>query len=87
MGLKVSSAYYLGEIESQKAVIPLMGILKSDKNPEARIMAALALFKIGNEKGMFAVQQAVKFDDNEQVKKMCEIFYNMYVQERGSDSN
>ncbi|MDZ7764996.1 MAG: hypothetical protein U5K00_11280 [Melioribacteraceae bacterium] len=28
LGLKVSSAYYLGEMKSQKAVIPLMAILR-----------------------------------------------------------
>ncbi|MFZ0453435.1 MAG: HEAT repeat domain-containing protein [Ignavibacteriaceae bacterium] len=79
IGLKISSSYYLGERKSRKAVIPLMSILKSDKSPEARVMAALSLFKIGDERGIFAIKQAVKFDDNEWVKKMCNIFYQMYI--------
>ena len=79
LGLKISASYYLGERKSSKAVIPLMSILKSDKSPEARIMAALSLFKIGDERGMYAIKQAVKFDDNEWVKKMCNIFYQMYL--------
>ena len=79
LGLKISASYYLGERKSSKAVIPLMSILKSDKSPEARIMAALSLFKIGDERGIYAIKQAVTFDDNEWVKKMCNIFYQMYL--------
>ena len=79
LGLKISASYYLGERKSSKAVIPLMSILKSDKSPEARVMAALSLFKIGDERGIYAIKQAVKFDDNEWVKKMCNIFYQMYL--------
>ena len=78
LGLKVSSAYYLGEKRSKDSVIPLMKILKGDENPEARIIAALSLFKIGDEQGMFAVKRAIKFDDSPRVAKMCNIFYTMY---------
>lgn len=82
LGLKVSAAFYLGERQSQKAVIPLMNVLKSDPNPEARIMAALSLYKIGDERGLFAVQRAVDYDQNEQVRKICKIFYQMYQTEQ-----
>ena len=78
LGLKVSSAYYLGEKRSKDSVIPLMKILKGDENPEARIIAALSLFKIGDEQGMFAVKRAIKFDDSPRVAKICNIFYTMY---------
>ena len=36
-GLKISSAYHLGERKSQKAVIPLMDALRSDSSAEVRI--------------------------------------------------
>jgi hypothetical protein len=78
-GLRISASYYLGERKSSKAVIPLMKILKSDKSPEARIMAALSLFKIGDERGIYAIKQAIQFDDNDWVKKMCGIFYQMHM--------
>jgi HEAT repeats len=78
-GLRISASYYLGERKSTKAVIPLMNVLHTDKSPEARIMAALSLFKIGDERGIYAIKQAVQFDDNEWVKKMCNIFYQMYL--------
>lgn len=78
-GLRISASYYLGERKSSKAVIPLMNILHNDKSPEARIMAALSLFKIGDERGIYAIKQAVQFDNSEWVKKMCSIFYQMYL--------
>ena len=82
LGLKASCAYYLGERKSSEAVIPLMALLKSDKEDEARIMAAHSLFKIGDGRGIYAIKQRAKFETNEQVKRMCEIFYNMYLQEQ-----
>jgi len=82
LGLKVSAAYYLGERKSQKAVIPLMDMLHSESAPEARIMAALSLYKIGDERGIFAIKRAIEYDENEQVKKMCGILYQMYEVEK-----
>ena len=81
LGLQVSAAYYLGERKSTKAVIPLMKILRESESVEARIMAALSLYKIGDNRGVHAIKQAIRFDDNEQVKKMCEILTKMHDQE------
>jgi len=82
LGLKVSAAYYLGERESSRGVIPLMNVLHNDESVEARIMAALSLFKIGDERGIYAVKKAIEFDDDEQVRRFCEIFYQMYLTEQ-----
>jgi HEAT repeat protein len=79
MGLRVSATYYLGERESGKAVIPLMNILHKDKAPEARIMAALSLYKIGDKRGIYAIKGAITEDSNEWVRSMCKIFYDMYM--------
>jgi uncharacterized membrane protein len=82
-GLRISSAYYLGETKSKAAVIPLMGILKNKKSTEqAKIMAALSLFKIGDERGIFAIKQAIEFEENKTVQKMCKIFYDMHLQKK-----
>jgi len=78
-GLRMSSAYFLGEIKADEAVIPLMKILKNDQNEEARIMAALSLLKIGDSRGLFAIKRTIQFDDSERVKKMCSIFYQDYI--------
>lgn len=85
LGLKISSAYYLGERQSSKAVIPLLKVLKQDSSVEARITAALSLFKIGDERGIYAIKRASEFDSNEQVRKMCAIFYQMYLSSKGNN--
>ena len=78
-GLKLSSAYFLGEIKSDKAIIPLLEILHNSDECCAKQVAALALYKINSERGMFAIKQAIKFDDNEQTKRICKILYNQHL--------
>ena len=74
-GLKSSAAQILGDIKSQKAVIPLMKILKSSDDDNLRIIAALSLYKIQNPMGMFAVRQAIRFDESNRVRKICRNLY------------
>ncbi len=81
-GLRTSSAFMLGEIKANEAVIPLMNMLRTEKNEDARIVAALALYKINDSRGVFAVKQAIQFDGSERVKKMCSNFYNQTLRER-----
>lgn len=78
-GLQLSAAYFLGEIKSDKAIIPLMGILHSSKDKSARQVAALALYKIDSERGMFAIKQAITFDENKQTRRLCKIFYKQHL--------
>lgn len=83
LGLKVSSAYFLGEIKSKKATNQLMDMFHSSNKPEVRQVAALALYKIGSERGIFAIKRAIKFDDDEQTRKLCKIFYYQHqIRER-----
>ena len=79
LGLKVSAAYFLGEMRSERAVIPLMKMLKSNTTDEEKLIAALSLCKIKSEKGMFAVKQRIQFDDSERVQRLCDIFYKNYL--------
>jgi hypothetical protein len=79
-GLRESAAYYLGEYKCRRAVIPLLAILKNDPRPSTRAVAALALCRIGDERGLFAVRRAVLFDDNIGVKGLCAWYYNEYVE-------
>jgi hypothetical protein len=74
-GLKSSAAQILGDIKSNKAVIPLMRILKSSDDENLRIIAAHSLYKIQSPMGMFAVRQAIRFDESARVRKMCLNFY------------
>lgn len=74
-GLQISCAYFLGEMKSERAVFPLLKMLKSGETEEERIMAALSLAKIGTEQGLFAIKQRIKFDDSERVQRVCQLFY------------
>ena len=80
LGLKISSAYFLGEYKTEKAVMPLIKMLHTEKEESARIQAALSLIKIGNSKGVFMVKQAAKFDESKRVRNFCAKFYNAYLQ-------
>jgi hypothetical protein len=78
LGLRESCAFMLGEIGSQKAVIPLMAMLH-DGIESSRVVAALALSRIGDARGIYAVKQAAKFDSSERVQKLAAWYYNQYA--------
>jgi len=78
LGLRESCAFMLGEIGSQKAVVPLMAMLH-DGIETSRIVAALSLSRIGDARGVYAVKQAAKFDTSERVQKLAAWYYNQYA--------
>lgn len=77
-GLKVGSAYLAGEIKSIKSVIPLLKMFHSDVNEKVRIQAALSLLKIGDLRGIKAIEYASRFDDSKYVRDLCKKFYCAY---------
>ncbi len=79
-GLRRSSAFLLGELKSDEAVIPLMRALKSGTDEKTQITAALSLCKIGDARGVFAVRQEARFSDNAKVRNTCSWFYDRYVE-------
>jgi hypothetical protein len=78
-GLSESAAYMLGELKSSKAIIPLMKMLRESDRESARTIAALALCKIGDARGVYAVKRAAKFDASETVQMRCAWYYDQYV--------
>ncbi len=78
LGLRESSAFMLGEIGSRKAVVPLMAMLH-DGVESSRVVAALALTRIGEARGVYAVKQAAKFDPSARVQKLAAWYYNQYA--------
>lgn len=80
-GLRRSSIYLLGELQAEDAVIPLMRVLRSCPDERCRVAAAWALCKIGDDRGVYAVKQAVRFDDSQKVKLHSAWYYNLYVSE------
>lgn len=85
LGLQSSSAYMIGELQLTQGVIPLLRILHTERNEELRIAAALALYKIGSPVAIYAVKQAIRFDDSERVSKLCANFYSEYLRNKISD--
>ncbi len=79
-GVREGSAYMLGELRSSKAVIPLMAVLRSNPVESSRIVAALALSRIGDARGVYAVKRATLFDASENVQQKCAFFVNTYAQ-------
>lgn len=78
-GLRISAAFNLGEMKSQKAVIPLMKLLKDGNTDEEKIIAALSLIKIGDPQGVYLVSRAAQFQESARVRRVCEKFYNGYL--------
>lgn len=78
-GLQAGCAYMFGELCCDQAVITLLGILHSNPKEEMRILAALSLYKIGDSRGIFAIKQAIKFDESKRVSKLCEGFYKSFI--------
>jgi HEAT repeat protein len=75
-GVRLSSAYYLGELKSEKAMLPLMSMLRNGSTAEERISAALALSKLNNERANYLLKRTAELDSDERVAKICKVFYN-----------
>jgi hypothetical protein len=79
-GVRESSAFMLGEEKVTRAVVPLMKMLKDSEEESSRIVAALALCRMGEPRGAYAVRMAAKFDQSQRVRVLCAWFYEQYVQ-------
>ena len=79
-GLIAGCAYMIGELQCQRSVIALLAILHDNPSEELRILAALSLYKLGDSRGIYAIKQAIKYDESNRVQRMCEIFYKASLQ-------
>lgn len=87
IGLQTSCAYFLGELKSQKAILPLMRIFRSsDNNNKLRSEAAISFIKIGDPRGIFLIKREAIFSDSQRIKKMCTHLYKSYKANRFSNS-
>ena len=78
MGLRLSAASILAEVGSERSVVPLMALLHNGCEEE-RIVAALALSKIPDARGEFAVRRTAMFDPSPRVQRMAAWYFNQYV--------
>jgi hypothetical protein len=78
-GVRVSAATFLGYLKSEKAVLPLIKMMRDSDNDEARIIAALSLIRIGEEQGVYMVGRTALFNSSDRIKKIAEKFYNQFT--------
>ncbi len=69
-GLKKSSIYFSGLYKVEESVDVLINQLDKEEDPAVRILIALALYKIGTEEGIAAIQNLAVNDDNLKVRRM-----------------
>ncbi|MFZ0453821.1 MAG: hypothetical protein WCE54_07480 [Ignavibacteriaceae bacterium] len=78
-GLQTSCAYFLGEMKSSKAMIPLLKLVKHGATDESRIIAALSLYKIHSKIGMCQLKGLAKTEKSELVRKVFDRIYKKYT--------
>jgi len=75
LGLKISSAYMLGEIKSKNAIAELTTFIKNVDNDKARLTAILALLKIASSESNVALNQN---ENNSEISQLCERLMNCH---------
>ena len=76
LGVLTSSIYMLGEIKSEKAVIPLVKILRNSESEELKILSALSLTKIGTPYSRYIVKRVGELSEDKKTSEMLIKFYN-----------
>jgi len=76
---------YLESSDASLAMIPLLKMLKEGKTDEERIIAAFALYQLGNGIGIYSLRGVAVFDDNERVASICKNLYYSYHKLHGTE--
>ena len=84
VGLQTSCAYYLGEMKSDLALIPLLRLARNGKSEEARIIAGLSLYKIESHIGLHILKGRAVNDESELVRKVFDRLYKKYLSNKYS---
>jgi HEAT repeat protein len=77
-GLKKSAIYYAGYYRVSETVPVLTETVKNETEPSTKILIALVLYRIGDEKGINLVKNMADSDKNTEVRRMCTCIYNAY---------
>lgn len=67
---RAEAAQKLGEKKVVKAVKPLLKMLENDEASNVRIVAAVALYNIGNEKAIPVMKERAEKDENKTVRNV-----------------
>jgi len=77
-GLRKSSIYFAGYYRISETVPVLSETVKNESEPSTKILIALVLYRIGDEKGINLVKNMAARDNNSEVRRMCTCIYNAY---------
>ena len=83
-GLQTSCAYFLGEMKSDRAMIPLLRLVKNGGTESARIIAALSLYKIESKIGMYRLKYLAESEESELARRVFDKIYKKYVSDKYS---
>ena len=75
--LKLCCAYFLGRMKSQKALIPLMELFRTE-NGDSKLIAAWLLLKIGDPRGIYLVKSSIDAKECDDIKCMLNFLYVDY---------
>jgi HEAT repeat protein len=78
-GLKKSSIYFAGYYRIKETVPVLTEQIKKESDPKVRVLIALVLYKIGEEKSIGLVKELAAKDSNPEVRRMCTCIYDAYI--------
>ena len=79
-GVRRSSIYMAGLYKIDEVVDVLVDQLHREKDSNTKILIALALYNIGNPKGMEAVKDLSAKDQDMRVKRMTTAIYRAYTE-------
>lgn len=90
-GIRVTCAYYLGELKSENAVSSLIDMMRYDRCAAAKIIAAYSLINIGNEDGIAELKKIRAFnppevDDNEECIRLLSQLFEKYLQQNPTEA-
>lgn len=78
-GLKKSAIYFAGYYRLTETVPALTEQMKKESDPRTRILIALVLYKIGDEKSIDLVKEKAVKDNDPEVRRMCTCIYDAYI--------
>ncbi len=84
VGLQTSSAYFLGEMKSDKSLIHLLKLARYGETEESRIISGLSLYKIESDIGMYLLKSLRKSDHSDKVRRTFNRIYRKYISENRS---
>jgi len=70
-GVRSWGVFFAGKYQVEETVIPLLKILHEDDNVAIRKLSVHSLFRIGDNRGIFAIKGSAKYDDSEEVRNLC----------------